>query len=178
MKTLRYLLATISAAMLCSLATSQAQLPGLLLNDADRTFLREAAQGAAFESIGGQLAGSNSNIGVVRKLGNRITRANVREGAEIRALALSLGLTISVKPSDEQAKDLKKLGGLFYTEFARTYVNTEITTILNDIRDSLVVIRDGNNLSVRAFARRRLPGLNSQLQLSLITAQQIGLPLR
>ncbi len=177
MKSLSYLLATASVVMLSLVATTHAQIGGII-NDADRTFLQTTSQGAAYEMIGGQLPRSHSNTGVVRKLGDRISRANQRESTRVKALALRVGVSVSIKPSTDQVKDLEGLGNLFNTDFDRTFVNKEITTILNDIRDSLVVIRDGSNLAVRAFARRRLPGLYSQLQASIITAQQIGLPLQ
>jgi len=70
------------------------------------------------------------------------------------------------------------LGELFNVSFDRAWLNREILTILEDIRASLEVIKNGSNLQVRAFARRRLTGLYADLQAGLITAVQIGLPLR
>lgn len=178
MKIFKCLLLTASVALFGSLATVQAQVPGGPVNDADRTFLQQTSQRNAFEIIGGQLPKSHSTVGVVRKFGNRITRDNNTDTTRLIRLALRIGVTISIKPSADQEQDLSELGELFNVEFNNAYVGKEILTILGDIRDTLTVIRDGQNLQVRTFARNRLPGLYTELQLGLVTAAQIGLQLK
>ena len=174
MKTLKQLLLITSVTLLGSLASATAQL----VNSADRTFLQQTSQGASFEVIGGQLPVSHSGNAVVRRFGSLIVRNNAREFTQLRALALRVGVPISTQPSSEGIQDLQSLGQLFNLEFDRKYVSNEILTILSDIRASLTVIRDGQNLAVRAFARRRLPTLYAELQQGLITAQRIGLQLK
>lgn len=175
MKTLKHLLLAASATLLGSLATAQAQL---LINDADRTFLQQTSQRDAFEIIGGQLPRSHSTLAVVRRFGNQITRNNNQDAAQVRALALRFGVPVSLKPSADEKTELSELGELFNVNFDQAWVNKEIRTILEDIRASLTVIKDGSNIQVRAFARRRLPTLYAELKAGLITAVQIGLPLR
>ena len=178
MKTLKHLLLTAAAVLVGSFATAQAQIPGRLVNDADITFLRQTSQRDAFEIIGGQLPRSHSALAVVRRFGNRITRDNNLDAAQVRALALRFGVPVSLQPSSDQKTELSGFGELFNGNFDRAWVNKEILTILEDIRASLTVIKDGSNLQVRAFARRRLPTLYAELQAGLVTAVQIGLPLR
>ena len=96
----------------------------------------------------------------------------------MRTLALRFGVPVSLQPSADQKSELSGFGELFNGNFDRAWVNREILTILEDIRASLTVIKDGSNLQVRAFARRRLPTLYAELQAGLVTAVQIGLPLR
>lgn len=177
MKKLKHLLLAVSVVFVGSLATTQAQLPGGLVNDSDITFLRETSQRNAFEILGGQLPNSHSNLAVVKRFGNRITRNNNRDSQQLRNIALRLGVSISLQPSTTQTSDLSGYGQLFNGNFNRVWLNKEIRTILDDIRSSLTVINDGSNLQVRAFARRRLPTLLAELQAGIFTAQQIGLPL-
>lgn len=175
MKTLKHLLLAASALLVGSFTTAQAQL---LINNADRTFLQQTSQRNAFEIIGGQLPNSHSTLAVVRTFGNRITRSNNRDSTQLRTLALRFGVPVSLQPSADQKSELSGLGELFNVSFDRAWLNREILTILEDIRASLEVIKNGSNLQVRAFARRRLTGLYADLQAGLITAVQIGLPLR
>lgn len=177
MKTIKHLLITASVVLLGSFTTAEAQIPGGLLNDADITFLQQASQRNAFEIIGGQMPRSHSTQASVRRFGTRVTRDNNLDSARIRALALRLGVSVSIKPSAEQITDLKGFGELFNGNFDREWLNKEIKTILDDIRASLEVIQDGSNLAVRNFARRRLPTLLSELQLGVLTAQRNGLEL-
>ncbi len=152
MKTLRSVLLAICVAVFGSLATAQAQAPGFQMNDADRTFLQQMAQSAAFEIMGGQLARFRSNAPVIRQLGGRITRANVRESGQIRNLAIRFGVPVTNQPTQVQLEDLQDLQRFVGGQFNRKFVNGQIRTILNEISASLTVIREGLNPLVRGFA--------------------------
>lgn len=131
----------------------------------DSAFLKDAAEGGAFEIEASKLALSKSNNAQVKTFAQHIVDDHTKVGAELSSLAASKGVKVPTEPSLADKAKLKILsvrdGASFDAHYAKTVgVNAHEDTI----KQFEKYIRDGKDADVKAFASKTLPALQHHLE--------------
>jgi len=136
-------------------------------SSADKRFMKDAAEGGAFEIQGSQLALSKSSNPQVKTFAETMVADHTKVAAELSALASSKGVTPPADPSVVERGKLKALGALSGDHFDKNYadqvgVDAHQATIKLFQKEA----SKGSDPDVVAFANKTLPKLEEHLKLA------------
>jgi len=135
------------------------------LNKEDRTWFAEAAAGDLFEIQLGRVAEHRAVYRVTYLYAARLVRDHTKAYAQKRAIARTLGLKLPTSPTADMIKEMREVEKHKGTAFDVSYLRTEISDHVKDIRDTKKEISSGHSCLIRAQARRELPVLRTHLAL-------------
>jgi hypothetical protein len=139
---------------------------GTSLSARDRAFLRQASESNLLQM---QLEGV-----VMRKTRSARDREFARRQAAVRrtaqndleSFAAGLGAAVGVRPTAAEQRVIDRLGGTPRHRFSMTYRQVEARRLAIDIQQARHEAESGRSRSVRAYAKKLLPALTSQLRLA------------
>lgn len=134
------------------------------LSNADKDFLKKAAEGGLFEVAVGQLAAQKAIDPAVKSFGTMLVEQHTAANDKLKAVAQSQNAELpSAVPADKQ-KQIDKLATLSGTEFDRQFVETVgLKDHQNDIALFERTAKNSDNPAVKEFASSTLPTLKEHL---------------
>lgn len=145
-------------------ATAAAAKHGL--NHQDRDYLKESAQGVAFEVHLGRTAVRRAKTKAARHLARVLVRDHTTEGLQLSALAANEGVEVKFAPSSLQKAEMAWVRRHHGRAFDKAYAQLETEDHQSDVTAQHMEIQDGRSRAVKAFARSHLPMYKRHLKLS------------
>ena len=136
------------------------------LNNADRSFLEQAASGGLAEVQTAQLAQQRSNSAQVKQFANRIIADHTQANTELLQIAQDQNITLPEQPSARDASTYRRLIGLNGTAFDQAYAQAEVSDHQKDIALFRKEAQSGQDPTLKDFAQKTLPLLVQHLQLA------------
>ncbi|MGC4061515.1 MAG: DUF4142 domain-containing protein [Aquabacterium sp.] len=133
----------------------------------DSAFLKDAAEGGAFEVEASKIALSKSHNDQVKTFAQQMVDGHSKVGSELATLAASKGVKVPTEPSLADKAKLKILnmrdGASFDAHYAKT---VGVTAHEDTIKLFEKYIKDGKDADVKAFATKTLPALQHHLEMA------------
>jgi putative membrane protein len=137
-----------------------------MLNAQDKMYLKESAQGALFEILGGKTAQTHASRSYVRMFGKQMIIDHSRQYRNAREVAEDVHVSIPKAPDEVQQRVLMLLSQFHGARFDCAYLSTEWADHMADIAETKLEIATGQNLQVKAYARKNLPVLQKHLMMA------------
>jgi putative membrane protein len=171
---MRYYLFTLFLALTASAQTSTGT--GASARNADRTFLRHAAEGNMAEVQSGQLAQKNASNDVVRQFGARMVTDHTNLQQKVKQLAETKGISLPTAVSSKDQATYRSLSAKTGSDFDRAYITDMINDHVHDISAFEQEANSGTDPEIRALASQALPTLQEHLRLAEDAARRLGIP--
>ena len=136
------------------------------LNNADRSFIEQAASGGMAEIQTAQLAQQRSNSPQVKQFANRVIADHTQANSELQQIAQDQNITLPEQPSAKDASAYRRLIGLTGAAFDQAYGQAEVSDHQQDIALFRKEAQSGQDPTVKSFAQKTLPLLVQHLQLA------------
>lgn len=134
------------------------------LSTSSKSFLREAAQGDLAEVDLAKLAGSKSSNPQVKQFAARMIRDHSANEDQVKALAAQESVTLPTTPNEKQQLEKRKLEGLSGKQFDGQYASMMLSDHEHDVSKFKPVAHNARNASVKEYAQKTLPVLESHLR--------------
>ena len=141
------------------------------LSQADKTFVKKAAEGGLAEVQLGQLAAQKGNSDRVKQFGQRMVDDHTKANDQLKSVAQQKGVQL---PTDLDAKDkaLKdKLSNLSGDQFDHMYMQHMVQDHKKDVAEFQKEANSGKDQDVKNFAQQTLPTLQDHLKMAQQTQQ-------
>lgn len=143
-----------------------------MLNQQDRNFIMEAAQGGTAEIKLSQLATERANDEQVKQFAQHMIHDHTQADEELMQLASSEGVTVD-QELDQKHKDLmNRLSGLKDDEFDREYMDAMVQDHKKVVAEFEREISQGQDNELKQWASSILPKLQQHLQMAQQLDQQ------
>jgi len=136
------------------------------LNDQDKDFIKEAAQGGQAEVKMGQLAAEKGSSAEVKSFGQKMVEDHGKANTELMTLAQSKGVTLQEGDLGKHQKSYDKLQKLSGADFDKAYVKMMVEDHQNDVKAFQKEAERGQDHDVKTWAAKTLPTL--QMHMSMI----------
>jgi putative membrane protein len=146
--------------------TSSSSSSSSMLNAQDKMYLKESAQGALFEIIGGKTAQTHASRSYVRMFGQRMIIDHSREYRDAREVGEDVHVSVPKAPDEVQQHDLMLLRQFHGASFDCAYLSTEWADHMADVANTKLEIATGQNRQVKSLARKYLPVLKQHLKMA------------
>lgn len=145
------------------------------LSDADREFIRKAAQGGIAEVQLGTLATQRAARPAVKDFGARMVKDHGAANAELATLARSKGVDLpsTLDPAHQAVRD--RLMAQQGAAFDRAYMQEMVKDHTQDVADFEKASRTASDPDVRAWAGSKVPILREHLALARDVNSQVVL---
>jgi putative membrane protein len=130
---------------------------------ADQQFAATAATHSAGEALLGNLATSRGQNRAVTAFARRVATDNQAAHDELRKIAAQSGISLPSGISASHERTFQRLVMLKPSRFDFAYAAQMVTEHEREIEAFQQELKDGKNPSLRAFAAKTLPQLQSQL---------------
>jgi putative membrane protein len=137
-----------------------------MLNAQDKKYLKDSAQGALFEILGGKTALTHASRTYVRIFGQRMIIDHSRQYRDAREVAEDLDVSVPKSPEETQQRILELLSQFRGASFDCAYLSAEWNDHKADIAETKLEIATGRNQKVKAYARKYLPVLEEHLKMA------------
>jgi putative membrane protein len=144
------------------------------VDNADRAFLRNAAEINLSEVVLGQFAREKATAQPVKDFGLRMITDHTVSQQKLKVLAARKNVVL---PDQMDAKDMAlyaRLAKLSGTEFERAYIDAMVEGHTQAVSKFKTESKTASDADVRAFAADTLPMLEAHLKLAHEAAVQIG----
>jgi putative membrane protein len=130
----------------------------------DTEFVYKAASGGLGEVKLGQLATAKASSADVKAFGQRMVTDHSKANAELKSLATRLNITVpdALSKTDQDLYD--RLSALSGAEFDKAYAAEMVKDHEQDVAEFERFSQDGKDASLRDFAAKTLPTLQSHLR--------------
>lgn len=164
-------LSFIAAALLTFAGLAGAQS----LSDADREFIKKAAEGGAVEVELGNLATQRASWPVVEEFGAKMVKDHGAANAELATLARAKGVDMptTLDPAHQAVRD--RLMALQGTDFDRAYMQDMVKDHTQDVAEFEKASQTAADQDVRSWAAAKLPMLREHLALARDVNSQVVL---
>ena len=139
---------------------------GGVLSDADRTFIKDAAQSGWAEIQAGQLAQERGGSEAVRQFGQRMVQDHGMSNKELETIATKLGVTPPTDPGGAHQLMAVMFGVLSGSAFDNKYT----PMMVKDHQTAIALFEkqssSGANAELRQFAAKMLPSLKEHLRMA------------
>jgi putative membrane protein len=133
-------------------------------DDSDTHFAFKAAAGGMSEVKLGMLAAQEGNDAAVKQFGQRMVADHSKAGDELKSIAIQSKFTLPADVSKSDAETYAKLSKLSRAEFDRAYANEMVKDHEQDVAEFQKEAMGGKDPSLKQFATKTLPTLESHLQ--------------
>ena len=130
---------------------------------ADQEFAMKAASGGMSEVKLGQLASERGSNPAVKEFGQRMVTDHSKANDELKALAMHENITLPSNPSRADQATYDRLSKLSGKQFDEAYASLMVTDHEQDIAEFQKESASGQNDSLKSFAGKTLPTLESHL---------------
>jgi putative membrane protein len=131
---------------------------------ADEKFVREAAEGGMAEVKLGQLAEEKGQSEEVKKFGQRMVQDHTKANDELKQIGSQEGINLPTDVSRTDAEKYDRLAKLSGPEFDRMYAQEMVKDHEKDVTEFKKASTAAQKPSLKQFAQRTLPTLESHLQ--------------
>jgi putative membrane protein len=140
----------------------------------DNHFMQKAAQGGMAEVELGQLAQQNGQSQEVKDFGKKMVDDHGKANDELKQVASQQGVSLptTMDAKDQALKD--KLSKMQGAEFDKAYMQAMVKDHKKDVAEFKKEANSGNNQSVKDFAGKTLPTLESHLQMAESVSGKVG----
>jgi putative membrane protein len=135
------------------------------LSAADYKFATAVAHGGALEVTLGNLA-QKSTTQAVKQFGQRMVDDHGKAGKQLTDLAAQKGVTLPVGISDEQQKEVDRLGLLTGFEFDRAYIAFMFRAHRADLKEFKHAAQEVQDADLKAFAANMVPAVQEHLSMA------------
>ncbi len=135
------------------------------MSNADKEFVRKAAEGGMAEVQMGQMAKDHGNSQYVKDYGNRLVTDHTKANDELKS---TVGSNFDW-PTDVTKKDkdeMDRLSKMTGDQFDRAFMKHEVTDHKKDISEFQKEANSGSDPNVKAFAAKSLPVLQEHLRIA------------
>jgi putative membrane protein len=145
------------------------------LSDADREFVKKAAQGGVAEVELGNLATQRASRPVVREFGAKMVKDHGAANAELATLAQAKGVEVppALDPTHQALRD--RLSALQGAEFDRAYMQEMVKDHTQDVAEFEKASQTATDPDIRSWATAKLPTLREHLALARDVNSQVVL---
>jgi len=150
---------------------AQADPPG---TPPDHDFAAEANSGGMAEVKLGQLAQQKGQSDKVKAFGEKMAMDHGKAGSELKQAAHKSGIQLSRAMSLKDREVCQRLGKLEGAAFDKAYAETMVQDHENDVAAFEREAANGQDESIRDFARRTLPTLKEHLRLAREMAHSVS----
>jgi putative membrane protein len=175
---LTILAAALSATLMAGVAVAQIQAAGPAtakggnpaMRPQDRKFVNTTAEAGAAEVAMGRLAQDHAGSSDVKGFAARMVSDHQKAGDQLKAIAVTKGLTPPDQLSKHDQRDLDKLSKLQGADFDRAYVKSQLSAHKDAVALFGSESKSGKDADLKQFASSTLPTLQDHLQM----AQQLS----
>ena len=145
---------------------AQAQTPAKLSGQ-DKSFLKDAAEGANAEVEGSKVAVTQSSSADVKTFAQQMIDDHGKAGAELKGLADQKGVKVSDTPSITKKTEIKVLSERKGSSFDQHYADSiGVKAHQDTIKLFQKEVDKGSDPDVKAWASRTLPALQHHLEMA------------
>ena len=134
------------------------------LNSTDQNFMTQVAIGNNAEVMAGQLAATKATNAGVKAFGQMMATEHRQAQLDLKALAASVGRTVSDTVDAEHQALMARLNSLSGTAFDTAYINSQVRDHQKTQTTFQTEISSGNNNQVQNYATQYLPHIQMHLQ--------------
>ena len=145
------------------------------VSDADRAFIRKAAQGGAAEVELGTLASQRASRPVIKDFGARMVKDHSAANAELATLARTKGVDVPTTLDLGHQAVRDRLMALRGPEFDRAYMQEMVKDHAETVADFERASQTASDPDVRSWAASELPTLREHLALARDVNSQLVL---
>jgi putative membrane protein len=149
-----------------ALAAAGASAANSHLSSADRTFVRDAAEGNMAEIADAQVAQGKSSAETTKQLAATIISDHTKANDELKRIADSKGVNLPSGPSLMQKGANARLSATPAASFDSSYANHEISDHEEDIKAFRKEASSGSDPDLKAYAQEQLPTLEHHLEMA------------
>ena len=160
----------IAAALLTFAGIAGAQSP----SDADREFIKNAANGGIAEVELGRLATERATRPVVKEFGARMVQDHSAANAELTTLARSKGVEMPTALDAEHLALRDRLSAVQGADFDRMYMQEMVNDHTKDVAEFERASQTATDPDVKAWATKTLPTLRDHLALARDVNSQVA----
>jgi putative membrane protein len=131
---------------------------------ADEKFVRDAAEGSMAEVKLGQLAEEKAQSEEVKKFAKRMVEDHTKATEELKQLGTQEGINLPTDVSRQDAEKYDRLAKMSGPEFDKAYAQEMVRDHEKDVAEFRRATSSAQKPSLKQFAQRELPTLESHLQ--------------
>ena len=136
------------------------------LSSADRTFVRDAAEGGMAEIADAQVAQQKSNADNVKQFAGTMITDHTKANDELKSIAQSKGVSLPSGPSLMQKGANTRLSATPAGSFDQSYASHEVSDHEEDIKTFRKEASSGGDPDLKAYAQKTLPILEHHLEMA------------
>ena len=133
---------------------------------ADETFVMKVAKGGMAEVELGKLATEKASSDAVKRFGQRMIDDHGKANNELKALAQSKNVTLSMEMGPEEKALRNRLMKLSGPAFDKAYMNAMVNDHVKDVNEFRMESTSGKDPDVKAWAAKTLPTLEEHLKMA------------
>ena len=145
------------------------------LSDADREFVKNAAQGGVAEVELGSLAAQRASRPVVKEFGAKMVKDHGAANAELATLAKSKGVDVPTALDSTHQALRDRLMALQGSDFDRAYMQEMVKDHTQDVAEFEKAAQTASDAELRGWAAAKLPTLREHLALARDINSQVVL---
>ena len=136
----------------------------LMVSDAERDFLRKAAQGGLTEVELGRAAEEQGQNGGVKNLGKMLISDHRKNNEELMRLAVIKDVPLPMEPNSEQRGIIDQIWEVKGAAFDKQFLKIAAEDHRKDIQQYSKMAQEAKDRDVKAFAERTLPVLQKHAE--------------
>jgi putative membrane protein len=136
------------------------------LNEQDKQYLKETAQGALWEVQGGHIAQRNAAHPYTKAFGQRMITDHSKQYQDTKRTAAEVHVSVPNTPDPTQKQVLMLFSALKGGPFDCAYLSTEWADHVGDVNGTKLELAAGHNPEVKELAAKYLPVLEQHLALA------------
>jgi putative membrane protein len=133
---------------------------------AEHEFIKDAASGGMMEVELGRLAATRAASPRVKEFGQRMVDDHGKANNELKQIAKQESVTLPETMTDQHREEVSRLSNLQGAEFDRAYMQAMLKDHQEDVEKFRQEASSGKDSSVRDFAKKTLPVLQSHLKMA------------
>jgi predicted outer membrane protein len=137
-----------------------------MLNDADKSFMSEAAVGGMAEVELGRLAARKGNRADVKAFGQRMVTDHSKANSELKRLASHKGMSLPAALTDDLKAEKTKLEALSGADFDREYMSMMADDHDKDVAAFQSQATNASDPDLKAFVTKTLPTLQEHQRMA------------
>lgn len=144
------------------------------LTPAEKTFIKQAANGGMMEVELGRVAQQNGRSQAVKDFGKKMETDHGAANDELKSLASQKGATIPAQMEKKEKDMVDKLSKLNGDQFDKKYMAAMVADHKKDIQKFKSASKKAKDPDLKAWVDKTLPTLEQHLKLATETAHQVG----
>ncbi len=143
-----------------------AQKSDAKLSAVDRAFIETTAGGNLMAVELGKVARDKAASADVKSYADRIVKAHMQSGDELKRLAEKKGVTLPSKLNDKQAATVRQMRSMSGAEFDRSYMRMMLEDHRNEVASFRQEQRQASDPDLKTWVTETLPTLENHLRIA------------